>query len=83
MNRSSFLHISGNAEKMCRQRIRSVRQEYVSPALTTVGQDLYEMGTAATRMLIAQIEGKELKQTYLNIDAQLIVRGTTRKEAAK
>lgn len=57
--------------------------EMVSPPLTTVGQDLYKMGTAAATMLIEQIEGKEIKQTVLNIDPQLIVRGTTRKEAAK
>lgn len=57
--------------------------EMVSPALTTVGQDLYKMGAAAATMLIEQIEGKDMKQTALNIDAQLIVRGTTRKEAAK
>lgn len=57
--------------------------EMVSPALTTVGQDLYKMGAAAATMLIEQIEGKEMKQTVLNIDAQLNVRGTTRKEAAK
>lgn len=57
--------------------------EMVSPALTTVSQDLYEMGAAAARMLIDQIEGKEIKQTVLNIEARLIVRGTTRKEDAK
>lgn len=57
--------------------------EMVSPALTTVSQNLYEMGAAATKMLIDQIEGKNVKQTGLHIDAQLIVRGTTREEAAK
>ena len=57
--------------------------EMVSPPLTTVGQDLYKMGAAAAIMLIEQIEGKEMKQTVLTIDPQLIVRGTTRKEAAK
>ena len=57
--------------------------EELSPALTTVSQDLYEMGAAAARMLIDQIEGKEIKQTVLNIEARLIVRGTTRKEDAK
>lgn len=57
--------------------------EMVSPALTTVSQNLYEMGAAAAGMLIDQIEGKEIKQMLLNIEAQLIVRGTTRKEAAK
>ncbi|MER2030313.1 MAG: LacI family DNA-binding transcriptional regulator [Solibacillus sp.] len=57
--------------------------EMVSPPLTTVGQDLYKMGAAAATMLIEQIEGKEIIQTVLNINPQLIVRGTTRKEAAK
>lgn len=57
--------------------------EMVSPALTTVSQDLYEMGATAARMLIDQIEGKEIKQTVFNIEARLIVRGTTRKEDAK
>ncbi|MER2106042.1 MAG: LacI family DNA-binding transcriptional regulator [Solibacillus sp.] len=57
--------------------------EMVSPALTTVSQNLYEMGAAAAEMLIDQIEGKELKQTVLHIDAQLVVRGTTREEVAK
>lgn len=57
--------------------------EMVWPGITTIGQNLYEMGAAATKMLIDQIEGKEIKQTNLTIDAQLIVRGTTRKEAAK
>lgn len=55
--------------------------EMVSPALTTVSQNLYEMGAAAATMLISQIEGKEITQPLMNIDAQLIVRGTTRKEA--
>lgn len=56
--------------------------DMVSPALTTVGQDLYEMGAQATEMLITQIEGKETLHTNKQLDAQLIVRGTTRKEAA-
>lgn len=57
--------------------------EMVSPALTTMSQNLYEMGAAAANMLIDQIEGKTLTQTNFNIDAQLIVRGTTREEAVK
>ena len=54
--------------------------EMVSPALTTVGQDLYEIGTAATQLLIAQIEGKRNEHIHKIIDAQLIVRGTTKGE---
>lgn len=56
--------------------------EMVSPALTTVSQNLYEMGAAAAKMLIDQIEGKTITQTVVHIDAQLVVRGTTREEAA-
>ena len=83
------LHIAHKLEKRVPEELQIVGfdgialGEMVSPALTTVGQDLYKMGAAAATMLIEQIEGKEMKQTILNIDAQLIVRGTTRKEAAK
>lgn len=52
--------------------------EMVSPALTTVGQDLYAIGEKAAQMLIAQIEQKPLLQIHTIIDAQLIVRGTTK-----
>ena len=55
--------------------------DMVSPSLTTVGQDLYKMGAAAAEMLIAQIEGNQTLHTNKQLDAQLIVRGTTRKEA--
>ncbi|WP_336046434.1 LacI family DNA-binding transcriptional regulator [Solibacillus ferritrahens] len=83
------LHIAHKLEKRVPEELQIVGfdgialGEMVSPALTTVGQDLYKMGAAAATMLIEQIEGKEIKQTVLNLDAQLIVRGTTRKEAAK
>lgn len=56
--------------------------EMVSPELTTVGQDLYAIGAQAAQMLIAQIENKPLKQIHTIIDAQLIVRGTTKGEMA-
>lgn len=54
----------------------------VSPELTTVAQDIYQMGTIATKMLIDQIEGKQIENRNFNVAAQLIVRGTTRKESS-
>ncbi|MFJ7733713.1 LacI family DNA-binding transcriptional regulator [Lysinibacillus sp. NPDC097231] len=52
----------------------------VSPSLTTVAQDIYEMGAYATKMLIKMIEGQELLEKNINISAELVVRGTTRGE---
>ena len=54
--------------------------EMLYPPLTTVGQKLYELGESATEMLIAQIEGKPIDEPFQQVDAQLIVRGTTRKD---
>lgn len=83
------LHISHRLGKRVPEELQIVGfdgialGEMVAPPLTTVGQDLYKMGAAAATMLIEQIEGKEMTHTRLNIDAQLIVRGTTRKETTK
>lgn len=83
------LHIAHKLKKRVPEELQIVGfdgialGEMVSPPLTTVGQNLYEMGTAAANMLIDQIQGKELNETLLNIEAQLIVRGTTRKESTK
>ena len=52
----------------------------ISPELTTVCQDIYQIGQHATTMLIEQIEGKPLKNKSIVVETQLIVRGTTRKE---
>ncbi|MER2000129.1 MAG: LacI family DNA-binding transcriptional regulator [Lysinibacillus sp.] len=54
--------------------------EMISPELTTVGQDLYAIGKQAAEMLITQIENKQLQQIHTIIDAQLLVRGTTKGE---
>ncbi len=53
----------------------------ISPELTTVCQDIYQIGQYATKMLIEQIEGKPLKDKTIVVETSLIVRGTTRKEA--
>ncbi|MDI7741324.1 LacI family DNA-binding transcriptional regulator [Lysinibacillus fusiformis] len=52
----------------------------VSPGLTTVAQNIYLLGQTATRLLIKQIEGKNLTETSVCIDPELIIRETTRKE---
>lgn len=52
----------------------------VSPSLTTVAQNIYQLGQAAAKMLIHQIEGKPLENTSVCIHPKLIERETTRKE---
>lgn len=52
----------------------------VTPGLTTVAQNIYQLGQIATEMLIQQIEGKDLIDTSVSIDPELIIRETTRKE---
>lgn len=52
----------------------------VSPGLTTVAQDIYKMGAYATRMLIKMIEDTSLTEKNVTVSAELIVRGTTRKD---
>ncbi|MBD8025153.1 LacI family DNA-binding transcriptional regulator [Ureibacillus sp. Re31] len=52
----------------------------VSPSLTTVAQNIYQLGQAAAKMLINQIEGKPLENTSVCIHPKLIERETTRKE---
>lgn len=54
--------------------------EMVSPGLTTVAQDIYKMGAYATRMLIKMIEATSLTEKNVTVPAELIVRGTTRKD---
>lgn len=55
----------------------------ISPELTTVCQDIYQIGKHATVMLIEQIEGLPLNETTVTIETTLIERGTTRKERTK
>lgn len=52
----------------------------VSPGLTTVAQNIYKMGASATRMLIKMIEDTSLQEKNVTVSAELIVRGTTRKD---
>lgn len=53
---------------------------FVTPSLTTVAQNIYELGQTAAKLLIQQIEGQTLKQKSICIDPELIIRETTRKE---
>lgn len=55
----------------------------ISPELTTVWQDIYQIGQYATKMLIEQIEGKPLKNKTIVVETNLIIRGTTRRETKK
>lgn len=55
----------------------------ISPELTTVCQDIYQIGQYATKMLIEQIEGKPLKNQTIVVETNLIIRGTTRREPKK
>ncbi|MEK5039803.1 LacI family DNA-binding transcriptional regulator [Sporosarcina sp. FSL K6-3457] len=52
----------------------------LTPGLTTVAQDVYKMGTLATRMLIKLIEGIELEDKEIQVPVKLVIRGTTRSE---
>lgn len=52
--------------------------EMMTPALTTVAQDIYKMGAIATRVLIKQIEGQAIDEYMNEIPVSLVVRGTTK-----
>jgi LacI family transcriptional regulator len=47
------------------------------PGLTTVRQPLHDMGVAAVRMLLAQLDGRPAVTDRMQFDASLIVRGST------
>lgn len=49
------------------------------PPLTTVHQPIQEMGAAATRLLVALMNGTPVDSTYVTLPTSLVVRGTTRK----
>lgn len=52
---------------------------YILPVgLTTVDQDLHQMGIAATEMLVTLIKGEVLPEVVHKIPTQLIVRGSCR-----
>jgi LacI family transcriptional regulator len=50
---------------------------YVNPALTTIGQPMYEMGEKATGMLIERIENQELAPRLQQLSLKLLVRQST------
>lgn len=52
--------------------------EIVTPSLTTVAQNIYVLGEAATNMLVQQIKGEPLLNKHITIEPKLIVRGTTK-----
>lgn len=53
---------------------------FLTPSLTTIAQNIYQLGEKATETLIQQIEGKPLGNQKICINPQIIVRETTRKE---
>jgi LacI family transcriptional regulator len=53
----------------------------VTPGLTTVAQNIYQLGETATELLIQQIEGKTLLNLSKCIEPQLYIRETTREES--
>ena len=58
-----------------------VLASYSSPNLTTVGQEVYQIGYEAADLLIEMLEGKETNmKRYL--DTQLIIRESTAKTTA-
>ncbi|WP_050616645.1 LacI family DNA-binding transcriptional regulator [Bacillus testis] len=50
--------------------------EYVTPSLTTIAQDPYEIGRMAAEMMVSFIEGKET-EPIVTLNNQLIVRDST------
>ncbi|HWK24158.1 MAG TPA: LacI family DNA-binding transcriptional regulator [Ureibacillus sp.] len=52
----------------------------VTPSLTTIAQNIYQLGQSAAELLIKQIEGQKLTETSVCIDPVLVIRETTRKE---
>lgn len=52
--------------------------EMLTPALTTVAQDIYKMGAIAARILIKLIEGKPIDNFMNEIPVSLVIRGTTK-----
>ena len=47
------------------------------PALTTVRQPLFEMGSAATKMMISLLSGVDIPTTRLELRTELVVRNST------
>ncbi|PTL38015.1 LacI family DNA-binding transcriptional regulator [Alkalicoccus saliphilus] len=54
-----------------------VLSEYTSPQLTTIGQDKYQMGYEAAKMLTSMLTNRIPTQKIATLDNSLIIRGTT------
>lgn len=52
--------------------------QYMSPALTTVHQNIYEMGYQATQLLVDMLEKRKVKRTVI-LKTELIERGSAKK----
>ena len=50
---------------------------YLSPALTTIRQPIYDIGKLASEMLIEYIENGKIEENTLLLDTELIERETT------
>lgn len=57
--------------------------EMMEPGLTTVAQPIYEMGSLATEILMEKISGQSAEGQVYELDVQLLVRGSTRRESNK
>ena len=53
--------------------------ELIEPALTTVGQPIYEIGETASRLLFSQLENPDLPPEFCVLNTKLIIRDSTRK----
>lgn len=51
--------------------------EYTQPAITTVEQPRYEMGSLSVRQLLKMINGEELEEKQIIVKHQLIIRDST------
>ena len=51
--------------------------QLIEPALTTIAQPGYEMGSKGAMLLIKLIEGKKIKNKDIILEPKLLLRGTT------
>ena len=69
------LRVPGDVSVVGFDDIPSARQTY--PPLTTVRQPLYDMGAAATRLLLSLLKGGEAAVPRLSLPTELVVRGSS------
>ena len=54
--------------------------DMVTPSLTTVAQNIYQLGETAVNMLLKVINGQELENEHVTIAPSLIVRDSTKEK---